>query len=218
MKKYGIISLILVLVTACVVLYIKVGNLEYDRQLKEVELSTFKDSVNYLTTKNGELIAKFNSVEIEKRLLKESLDLAGFDIKKLKDENIRWRNISNALKLKLESAGSVQSNVTDTFYIDKVTRDTIRYSTFDSWSNDYLSIYNGQIKNKNISFDYTYQTGIDLILEKTKKQSIVTATLTDPNARVVTANSITIDNKKKWYQRWWFWTSVGATGGYLIAK
>jgi len=222
MKRTAVeITAVLLLVGVIIFFYFSMESARDKIQLKNVELSTLKDSVEMIETKNGELVAKIESAEIERDNLKESLEIAGFDIKELKAQGVKWRKVTNALKLELQAVGSVQTLVTDTFYVDTgipgIT-DTIWYSTIDDWSNDYLSIFNGKIVKKKLDFDYNYKVYIDLVQTARRKSTIVTAKLTDPNARITTANSITINHKAKWYQKWWFWGSVGLVGGVFIAK
>ena len=54
---------------------IKINKLDNQRQLQNVELSTLKDSVETFVSKTGELVSKIQSVEIEKKNLKESLKI-----------------------------------------------------------------------------------------------------------------------------------------------
>ena len=67
-------------------------------------------------------------------------------------------------------------------------------------------------------FDYKYKTGISIIQEQKKKETIVSVALTDPNAAIVSANSITVKHEKKWHEKRWVWAVAGLTTGVLIAK
>jgi hypothetical protein len=69
-----------------------------------------------------------------------------------------------------------------------------------------------------MKFDYTYKTGIDIISTKQRNSYIVNAYLSDPDAVVTTATSLTITNKTPWYKKPWLWGAVGFLGGYLIPK
>jgi hypothetical protein len=185
-------------------------------QLQAVELSTLQDSVSVYKNKSGELTYKLTSVEIEKGNLKKSLELAGFDIRELRADNIKWRNLNNALKLELQAAGQVVTTVRDTFRIENT--DTIYYSKVDNWTNGYLSLFNAKVETKKLFFDYRYKVGLDIFQEPKKNSTLVTVKLTDPNASVTTANSITVTHKKKIWERGWLWAAIGLTGGILIAK
>ena len=57
-----------------------------------------------------------------------------------------------------------------------------------------------------------------MFIEGTRKQPIVTVQLDDPYAKIVTANSITVPYKTKWYEKPWVWGLAGLTSGYLISK
>lgn len=209
----------LLLVGAITFFYFSMESARDKVQLRDVELSTLKDSVEMIEMKNGELVAKIESVEIEKDNLRESLEIAGFDIKELRAQGVKWRKVTNALKLELQAAGSVQTSVTDTFRMSiEVPGDTVWYSTFNNWSNDYMSIYNGEIFDKNLKFDYDYKVGIKIIQAPKRKSTLITVKLTDINARITSANSITVKHKTKWYQKWWLWGSAGLVGGVIIAK
>jgi hypothetical protein len=216
LKKYWWVAVIITAIIYILVLNIKVNRLSDDKQLQAVELSTLKDSVSVYKSKSGELTYKLTSVEIEKDNLKKSLDIAGFDIKALRAKDIEWRKITNALKVELAAAGHGETHVTDTFRI--VNTDTIYYSKVNDWTNSYLSLFNSKIEKNRLNFDYSYRTGISILQTQNRKATIVSVSLTDPNAAIVTANSITIVPKKTIWQKWWLWAAVGLTGGILIAK
>lgn len=216
LKKYWWIIPIAAAIIYILVLNAKINKIQNENQIQAVELSTLQDSVKVHKSKAGELSFKLNSVNIEKNNLKESLSIAGHDIKKLKDDNIKWRKLNNVLRLELSTAGNVETTVYDTFRIE--TTDTIYYSSVSDWSNNHLSIMNAKIETKKLFFDYTYQTGIDIFQEPTRKGTIVTVKLTDTNAKITTANSITVIPKKRIWQKWWLWTTIGAAGGIFIAK
>jgi hypothetical protein len=221
MKTKVSLALIAILLVVVGVLYILLERNKDRVQLKNVELSTLQDSVAVYQSRNGDLSFKLASVVIDKGNLKESLDIAGFDIKELKAQNIKWRKVTNALKLELKAVGSVETGVTDTFRLEinvPGETDTLWYSIFDEWSNDYLSIYNGEIADKKLTFDYDYKVGMEIIQVPQKRTTLITVNLTDPNAIITTANSITVKNKTKWYQKWWLWSSAGLIGGAFLAK
>lgn len=222
MKKNIIIIGVVLLVFSIALIFqsFRINNLKDANQLQAVELSSLNDEVDVFQARNGELSFKLASVTIEKGNLKKSLDLAGFDIKELKEQDIKWRKLTNALQIKLQASGSVSTTVIDTFYTDGTPEkpDTVYYSTFNEWSNDYLSIYNGKIIEKELTFDYNYKVGIELFQEARKNKIIVTAKLTDPNAQIISANSLTIEHKNKFWEKWWFWGAAGITTGILISK
>ena len=220
MKKYIAIAVLVLVTVFFVIQQIRINKLTDKAQLQAVELSSLNDVVDVHKARTGELSFKLASVSIEKGNLKKSLDLAGFDIKKLKEQDIKWRKLTNALQFKLEAAGSVETSVTDTFYVEGTPEkpDTVYYSTFNEWSNDYLSIYNGKIIDKKLTFDYDYKVRIKLFQEPKGKKTLVTAMLTDPKAKITSANSITVEHKTKFWEKWWFWGAAGLTTGIMIAK
>lgn len=195
---------------------VKNRKLRSQTQLQAVELSTLKDSVSSFKDENGQLVSKLASTEVEKRNLKESLELIGLDVKKLKEQNVKWRKITEVLTLKLESTGSGESTVIDTFYIEKNTTDTVRYTHIGDWTNNYLSLYNARIQSDKFTFDYRYNAGINLIIEGKRRSPVVTATLTDPNANITHGKSISVPFKTKWYEKPWLWGAAGFLTGILI--
>lgn len=196
--------------------HLRINHWKDANQLQAVELSTLKDSVSVYQSKTGELTYKLTSVEIEKSNLKRSLEFAGFDIKELKERDIAWRKVTAALRAELAATGHVETTVTDTFRI--VEKDTVYFQKVNNWSNNYLSLFNAEIANKKLDFDYRYTTGIDFLTSGTRKETVVSVILSDPNASISTANSITVTHKKKIWERGWVWAVVGLTGGILIAK
>lgn len=188
--------------------------LERQRQLQEIQLATLQDSVATYKTRAGELYQKVQSIEIERRNLKEALETSGVDIKRLKEQNIRWRDIVSTLRAELESAGQGTTTVVDTFKV--VERDTIYFQTIKPWTNDYLTLYDMEIQNKQLDFSYRYKVELNLITEQKRKSTIVTATINDPYARITTGNSITVVHKKRFWERPIVWGVAGFVAGTFI--
>ncbi|MCK9326347.1 MAG: hypothetical protein M0P69_12720 [Bacteroidales bacterium] len=183
-------------------------------QLQSVELSTLKDSVKVIHQKNGALSYQVKAVEVEKRNLRESLEIAGYEIKDLKEKEIRWRKITSTLRAELESKGTGQTEIIKTEIVTET--DTIIQGNF-AWNNKYLFL-DGKINENLISFDYRYNTPINIFTSEKKKETIVTVSLADPNASIISANSITISKKRKWYQKPWVWGAAGLATGIIVAK
>jgi len=195
----------------------KINRLSDANQLQAVQLSTLQDSVSVFKSKTGELTYRLSSVAIEKDNLKRSLEFAGFDIKELRERDIKWRKVTAALRAQLSATGHVETDIKpDTFRISNT--DTIYFQKVSDWSNNYLSIYNGEIVQKKLSFDYSYRTGISILQTQNRSATIVSVALTDPNAAIVSGNSITIKHKKRIWERGCLWAAIGLTGGILIAK
>ncbi|HCY40424.1 MAG TPA: hypothetical protein DHV48_03585 [Prolixibacteraceae bacterium] len=192
----------------------RINRLNDENQLQAVELSTLKDSVSVYQNKAGELTYKLSVVEVSHSNLKESLNKAGFEIKQLKEREINWRKVNNALKLELEAVGHGEASLRDSFYI--MNTDTIQYSTF-AWTNDYLN-FKGSVENNNLFFDYKYNTGLSIIQESKRKETIVSVFLTDPKAKITSANSITVKHENKWYERPVIAGIAGILAGILISK
>jgi len=219
-KKYWWIGLIVVFSVVLFVQHIKINRLNDDVQIKNVELSTLKDTVLTVVTRNGQLISTVNSVQIEKDNIKESLQAMGLDLKALKDENIKLKTLNFVLNAQLTSSGDVATPTKDTFRIPDDGGDSIRYSIVSDWTDTRLSLFNGIVENNNLTFDYTYNLRFKLLSNTEKNKTIVTFVPDDKTGKTLisSANSITIIHKKKWWEKWWIWTIVGATGGILITK
>ena len=133
MKK---LTLILFAIAIILITHLAIQNRKYkdSKQLQSVELATLKDSVSIYKTKTGQMVAKITSVEVEKRNLKESLEIAGFNIKELKQQNVKWRKITSALRLELEATGSGETAAVDTFFIktDRLPKKPIQQNLFTS--------------------------------------------------------------------------------------
>jgi len=217
-KTLWILSAIFILATFIYIgiQHLKINRLSEINQLQQVELSVLNDSVMVYRNKAGESTYKLISVEIDRRNLKESLDKAGFEIRKLKEKDIAWRKVNSALKLQLYATGSGQTSITDTFKINTI--DTVYFQKVSNWTNNYLSLFDTEIINRKLNFDYQYQTGISIIQEQKRKETVVSVFLTDPNAKITTANSISVQNKKKWFEKPWLWGLAGLGTGILISK
>lgn len=190
-------------------------NKERDRyQIAQVELSALNDSVVQYKSKTGELTAKIASVAVESDNRKKALDAAGFEIKELRARDVKLRDVVFALKAQIQAQGSGTTVLRDTLIVSKT--DTIRQANFN-WNNKYLFL-SGNIREKQLQFDYTYKTAIDLVSEKKGKSYVVSAYLSDPQATITTANSITIVPEKRWIG-WRILEGAAAFGfGYLISK
>jgi len=213
-KQYWWIVLVLGLAGYVTYLNFKIKGLNKDRQIQAIELSVLRDSVSIYVDKTGELTYKLNAIEIDNSNLKESLEVAGYNISQLKEKDINWRNIVAALRLQLQVAGTGEIHVTDTLIITKT--DTLSYSKFD-WSDDYLS-FNGSILNNNMKFNYKYQTGLTFLTEEKRNSTIVSVVMTDPSASIISANSIIIKPEKTIWDKWYIWGTAGILTGVLISK
>ena len=96
--------------------------------------------------------------------------------------------------------------------------DTIYFQKVDDWTNNYLSLFNSKIENSVLSFDYKYSVGIDFLTSGKRKETTVSVILSDPKAVITNANSITINNKTRWYEKQWLWAIAGFGVGVLVIK
>ena len=138
MKNFIILFAVVVFAFVSLFQNMKMKKYKNTSQVQAVELSTLKDSVISYKTKTGQLYSKITAVEVDKRNLKESLEIAGFDIKELKDQNVKWHKITAALKFELEATGSGETSAIDTFYIttDPITQkpDTTKFIHIEDWT------------------------------------------------------------------------------------
>lgn len=200
----------------------RINRLSDSNQLQAIQLSILNDSVSVYANKNGELTYKLISAQIHNKNLKESLETAGFDLKKFKERDISWRKINSALRLQLAATGSGVTTITDTFRIEPaqidnsgMKTDTLYFLKVQDWSNNHLTLFNSKIENSKLFFDYSYKTGISIIQEKKRKETLVSVMLTDPNASITTGNSITIKEERKFWQKPWIWCLAGFGAGIL---
>jgi hypothetical protein len=217
-RKLIIAGVILSIAIAAVVVFfsLKLANVKREYQLQAVELSTLRDSVFVLKNKNGELTYKLTSVEVDKKNLKEALEISGYNIQELKADNIKWKKLSNVLQMELLAVGTIETAIHDTFRIERI--DTVYYSKVEDWDNKSLYIFNAKIENKKLFTDYRYDVDLKIFQEPTKSGTIITVKLSDPKAAIVSANSITIPEKKTIFDKWWVWTVAGFAGGVFVAK
>ncbi len=194
----------------------KLNNERNLSNLQAVEISTLRDSVKTVRNKVGQLTFQVASADIQKKQLKDALELAGYDIKSLKEREIQYRKINSILKARLEAIGSITTTVRDTFTVVKT--DTVRFQSLANTSNGYLSIFNASIQNQKLNFSYRYNVGFDFFQTTHKNKTVVSVMLTDPNAEIISANSITVTHKKRFFQKPWFWAVTGFTTGLLLAK
>ena len=192
----------------------KINQLTDQNQIQAVQLAVLNDSVSVYKDKNGELNYRLSVVQVNADNLKESLEIAGWNIKELKAKDIRWREITNALRLELQTVGSGIAEIRDTLLI--AGKDSI-ISNYFNWNNNYLSL-NGVVDIDKVTFDYYYRTSIDIIQHHNRKGTMVTVSLSDPNAAITSGNNITLKVEKRWYEKPWLWGLAGLTTGILISK
>lgn len=191
------------------------NQLEKENELKTIELASLNDSVQTFISKTGELTFKLNSVSVEANNNRKALEAAGFEIKDLKAREVEWRKVNFALKAQIQATGSGQTTLRDTTYV--FNTDTIKRAEF-AWNNKYL-FFKGFVQDKNLKFDYTYNLKFDFLNTPVgKHKNIVSIILDDPQAKVISANSITITRKVHWYERPWVWGLAGVAGGFYLGS
>lgn len=192
-----------------------------EAQLQAVELSTIKDSVLVLKQKNGDLNFKFKAVEVDKRNLRDALEISGHEIKDLREKGIRYRKLIAVLELEIQGQGEGQSDVKDTIEIIKTETktDTLYVQLIRDWSDSRLNLFDMRIQNGKFNFGYTYNIeDMNFFIEKRKKDYVVTVSPNQPGLNIISGNSIIIPNKKGFFERPVVWGTIGFIGGVMIAK
>lgn len=216
MKKYLIIGSVILVAGIVGYLYFSLEKTKDALQIANIELSVANDSVSVYKTKSGQLQFRIKSVEIEKDNVKAAFEELGIDRKKLKDENIRLKDVVGFLQAQLEASGHVSTP------IDPITplqaKDSTYVQKFAPWSNKFMFVSNGTIFKNKIDFDYIYKVWLDITPTTNKKGTILNIKLTDPKASVVSGNSFTVVHKKTLLEKWWITIPVGIAGGILISK
>ena len=211
---------VLIGITICIILialilqYFRINKLVKQNQIQAVELMLTSDSVKVLTTKNGEIYFKIQSVTIEANALKASLQAMEVDAKNLKSKNVTLGNIVSVLRQELFVQGHDTIPLKDTMVVSNALKIGARKF---NWTNSYLSL-SGLILNKNLELDYFYRTELTSVTERKGNKSIVTVSLSDPAARIVTGSQIIVVNSKKWWDKWYLYTLLGAGIGIWVAK
>ena len=218
MKKYWIPVIIVFGLVLIALGYsaFKLKKTQNELQIANIQLSVANDSVSVYRTKAGKLVFKIKSVEIEKDNVKAAFEELGIDRKKLKDENIRLKDVIGYLQCEIEASGHVSTP------IDPITplqaKDSLYVLKFAPWSNKYMFVSNGTIFQNKIDFNYLYKVGIEVTPTTNKKGTILNMKLTDPKASVVSGNSFTVVHKKSLFEKWWITGPAGIILGIFIAK
>lgn len=194
---------------------IKEKNTREELQMAKLQLAVQNDTITSIRTKSGDIVAKLQSVETDRNNLQQALEEMGLDNKKkLREQEIKWRDIVFVLQAKLAASGHGQTIIRDTVYQAKT--DTIRAGKF-VWSNKFLFL-NGSIKDKQLAFDYLYKTDVSIIQTQSRKGTQVSLMLSDPNARITNGASFTVIHKKSLAEKWWIVGPIGILTGILISK
>lgn len=209
-----IIGIVLIIL---IVQYFKIKHLTKQNQIQAVELLVANDSVKEYKTKAGDAYFKIKVVAIENNALKKSLALDSVSIKKLRAENVNWRDIVSVLKLKLTTTGQFTTPVRDSLVKDTTSNNVLLNKQYFNWTNHYLT-FQGTIFKKVMIGDYTYQINQTLISEKKGKSYIITGTIDDPNAKIISGNQIIITPTVHWWNKWYYYVIAGTAFGVFVLK
>jgi len=218
MKKYWIPIVIVFALVLAALGYsaIKLKKTQDDLQIANIELSVANDSVSVYKTKSGQLQFRIKAVEIEKDNVKAAFEELGIDRKKLRDENIKLKDVVGFLQGELEASGHVSTPIDP--ITPAQTKDSLYVRHFTPWSNKFMFVSNGTIFKDNIDFDYIYKVGIDVTPTTNKKGTILNMKLTDPKASVISGNSFVVMHKQGLFEKWWITGPIGIALGIFISK
>ena len=214
MKKYLIIGFIVVLAGIIGYLYFSRENIKDALQIANLELAVQNDTIISFWTRDSTLVSKIKSVEIDRDNLKDALEEMDLDRKKLRAQKIKLQDVISVLQVKLEASGHGETTIHDTIRIEK--SDTVKIGQF-KWSNKYLFL-NGSIEDKDMKFDYLYQTRISNIQDRNRKGTTVSLMLSDPKAKITNGASFTVVQQKSILEKWWITVPAGILTGVLISK
>ena len=186
-------------------------------QVASVQLMVKSDSVTTLITKTGEAYAKVKSVTVERDAAKGSLDAMGIELKSLKLKNVNYKDLVEVLRADIKSSSKHDTiRLKDTTYT-RPARPPTKSQTY-YWTNDFLTLW-GSITGKIMDSNYIYKTSIISATEQIGKKSVVTISLSDTNARIITGSQIVIiPAPTKLWEKPWVWGAVGLVAGHYVFK
>jgi hypothetical protein len=165
------------------------------------EMKTYKNKL-------GQTVSEKKALEISRQELKHLNDSLQIAIKRMKPEVIvKWRT----------------RTVYDTTYI-QLDSIPCKFSAPFSYEDEWLA-YNGVVSNKGLRMDnITTYNKQSIVFGKERKNFFhpyyTTARIVNdnPNIEVRDIQSYKIKQKKRIYDKWYFWLGIGLVGGRLIVK
>lgn len=203
-------------------------NHRLDKDRLESNLKISQDSVHHFKNKNKELVGQVGSMQLTTNDLKENGKQLGLNVDSLQKQVGSLKNLVSYYKGKVKVGGEVTGITHDTVIQHIYHNDTTKVKEKEfKWSNGYLfltTLYNPT--NDSISIKYRYETGFTLTAYRKrraffsfKKDLVADFVLKDPNGTLVNGKSVTIiPAPRKFYEKWWFHTFIGALGATYIWK
>ena len=187
-------------------------------------VEVLNDSVRVHKNKEGKLVAEKKSQYITIKELQKYNQELNLDKKGLKKEIGNLKNLVTYLRGKAQASGSGSVVLTaDTVALIAVPQASPNEPTIFPkhfvWTDNYLAL-NGTLDYQyKLDFEYTYKFDYDIITYWKKKDLVVNITFSDPNLVTTDINSVVIKpQRKKFYERNWFWAVAGFAGGVFLVK
>jgi hypothetical protein len=192
-----------------------------ERLLDNVAIA--QDSIRYYKDKSGQLVAQRETMRVRAQELASQAEALGLDKDRLKKQVGKLSNLVSYYRGELESRGTDTVVMHDTLIVDN-SGNSLKAKTLN-WSNGNLSLVQTYFPhNDSLKLAYSYSTGFELttyykrdFLFVGRRRLYADFRLTDPNAKLLEATSVFIEEPpKKFYEKWWFWGGVGLLGGMLL--
>lgn len=230
---YKLIFIFLLVVTGVIGFFLIQNSIQKkDIQSKEVRISLLNSKINGLDgvintykDKNGELYSQIEVLEGSVSSLKDNLDLLDIEKKELKQKVGSLSNLLSITKIELQKVGQGETNVDwnkDSTENNTEEKAPINSGAF-SWNDDFLYI-NGRLLSDSVYLRYeTVPLKLKIIpYEKNPlfgRATTVMDIYTEPNVRIISAQTYTVTHKEPFYEVWWVDLIAGfAAGAWLFSR
>lgn len=173
-----------------------------------VSLASYKDSVHYYTSRNGELIATNKALVISNE---EHVDGLKEELKNLKLKKAK-------VVVKYETVTQIQDveipiDIPCEDFSKEVYIDSTHYRM-------QLHLTRSQLKIRELSFPNNQTIAVAKKKEKWWKASEYSVVVKNSNPNVISVGlqSYTIEPEKEFYKKRWFWAAVGFLGGAYVGN
>lgn len=222
-KKYLPWIIAIVLAVLLLVSVRSCQQVKQDNERFKSNLDISRDSVHHLIGNNGELINRVGSMQLTVNDLKTQADQLGIDKKALQDQVGNLKNLVASTKATAVVQDVIHTKVYDTTY---VMFDKTLYGKKLNWHNKFLTINELIASNDSVTLKYKYSFDFNSTTYwkhrgflGINKDLITDFTLSDPNAVVTKAQSLTIvAPSQSFLAKWWDKLLALGLGFYLGSK